>query len=87
MKREEKVIIFLTGDAVVCGKTGQKTPDGFYNIERMLKPIIRRGRVLLCITCMDARGIREEDLVEGCKRSTLEELTELTISSKKVLVF
>ncbi|MCC6544834.1 MAG: DsrE family protein [Nitrospirae bacterium] len=86
-KREEEVIIFLMGDAVVCGKSGQKTPDGFYNIERMLKPIIRRGKVLLCVTCMDARGIREEDLIEGCRKSTLEELTELSISSKKVLVF
>lgn len=87
IKGEEEIIIFLMGDAAVCGKTGQKTPDGFYNIERMLKPIIRRGSVMLCGTCMDARGIRDEDLIEGCKRSTLAELTELTISSKKVLVF
>lgn len=75
------------GDAVTCAGSGQKTPDGYYNIERMLKPVVRRGRVLLCGTCMDARGMKEESMAEGCKRSTLDELTDLTISSDKVLVF
>ncbi|HAS16948.1 MAG TPA: hypothetical protein DCR39_03445, partial [Nitrospiraceae bacterium] len=60
---------------------------GYYNIERMLKPVVRRGQVLLCGTCMDARGMKEENMAEGCKRSTLDELTDLTISSDKVLVF
>ena len=87
IKREEEIIIFLMGDAVVCGKSGQKTPDGFYNVERMLKPIVRRGRVLPFGTCMDARAISVAEIIDGCKRRTLEELTELTISSKKVLVF
>ena len=35
-------------DAVGCAKAGQKTPDGFYNLERMLKPIVRKAEVLLC---------------------------------------
>jgi uncharacterized protein involved in oxidation of intracellular sulfur len=39
------VRVFLTGDGVACAKQGQKTPDGFYNIERMLKPLVRRGEV------------------------------------------
>jgi len=81
------VTVFLMGDSVICAKVGQKTPDGYYNIERMLKPVIKRGKVLLCGTCMDARGMTEEDMAEGCSRSTLDELTELTISSDKVLVF
>ena len=44
-------------DAVICAKAGQKTPDGYYNVERMLKPFTRHGKVLLCGTCMDARGM------------------------------
>ena len=35
--------IFLIGDAVLCGQKGQKTPDGYYNIERMLKALARKG--------------------------------------------
>ncbi len=86
-KEGMRVTVFLMGDAVTCAGSGQKTPDGYYNIERMLKPVVRRGQVLLCGTCMDARGMKEENMAEGCKRSTLDELTELTISSDKVLVF
>jgi len=86
-KEDILVTVFLMGDAVTCAGRGQKTPDGYYNIERMLKPVVRRGRVLLCGTCMDARGMKEENMAEGCKRSTLDELTDLTISSDKVLVF
>ncbi|MBI5501150.1 MAG: DsrE family protein [Deltaproteobacteria bacterium] len=80
--------VFLLGDAASAGKAGQQTPSGYYNVERMLKAVLaRQGRVLLCGTCMDARGIKETELVEGCRRSTLDELTELTAAADKVLVF
>ena len=39
--------VFLIGDAVFCAKAGQETPTGYYNLERMLKPILRGGKVLL----------------------------------------
>ena len=31
-----EVTVFLMADAVASAKTSQKTPDGYYNIERML---------------------------------------------------
>jgi len=34
---DAEVTIFLMADSVVCAKKGQKTPDGYYNVERMLK--------------------------------------------------
>ena len=42
---EAQVRIFLVGDGVNCALSGQKTPDGYYNVERMLKSIARRGEV------------------------------------------
>ncbi len=46
IKRENvKVRIFLLGDGVNCAIAGQKTPDGYYNLERMLKSIVKRGEV------------------------------------------
>lgn len=39
------VRIFLTADGVFCARKGQKTPDGYYNIERMLASLARRGEV------------------------------------------
>lgn len=88
-KREgAEVRVFLMGDAAACAKRGQKTPDGYYNLERMLKGVTtRRGQVGVCGTCMDARGISEPELAEGCRRSTLEELTDWTMEADQVMVF
>lgn len=88
-KREsEEVKLFLVGDGAACAKSGQKVPQGYYNVEVMLKAPTRHGaEVGVCGTCMDARGIAESELVEGTKRSTLEELTNWTLWADKVLVF
>jgi len=46
VKREGvSVRVFMTGDGVLCAKSGQKTPDGYYNVERMVKSLARRGDV------------------------------------------
>jgi uncharacterized protein involved in oxidation of intracellular sulfur len=79
--------VFLMGDATACAKKGQRTPDGYYNLERMLKPVVRKGRVLLCGSCMDARGLREDEMLEGCQRSSLDALTTFTLEADKTLVF
>ena len=42
---EAEVGVFLTGDGVLCARKGQKTPDGYYNIERMVRSIGNRGQV------------------------------------------
>ncbi len=45
-KREgTRVRVFLMGDGVQCAVAKQTTPDGYYNIERMLKSIARSGEV------------------------------------------
>ena len=82
------VSVFLIGDAASCAIGGQATPNGYYNIERMLKALAAKGsQVGICGTCMDARGIRQEMIVEGTKRSTMDELTQWTMKADKVLVF
>ena len=82
------VTVFLMADAVVAAKAGQKTPDGYYNVERMLKGVVAgKGQILLCGTCMDARGMTEADIMAGAKRSTMNELAAATIAADKVLVF
>lgn len=82
------VSVFLMADAVVAARSGQKTPEGFYNIERMLKRVLAgKGRVLLCGTCMDARGLTQNDVLEGAARSNMDELATETLGADKVLVF
>lgn len=83
-----EVTVFLMADAVLAAKAGQKTPEGFYSIERMLKRVLAsKGGVLLCGTCMDARGLAEAELIEGAHRSTMDELATNTVEADKVLVF
>lgn len=84
----EQIRVFLIGDAASCAKGGQKVPQGYYNIELMLRSVTRRdGEVGVCGTCMDARGITDTELAEGCHRSTMEELTDWTQAADRVLVF
>lgn len=83
-----EITVFLMADAVLCGKKGQNTPDGFYNLERMLKRFATGNRkLLLCSACMDARGLTDAELIEGAERSSMDELAKATLAAEKVLVF
>ena len=87
-RNDEEVRVFLLGGAAGCARAGQKVPEGYYNIEHMLRAVARRGaHVGVCGTCMDARGINEGELCEGARRSTLDELTDWTQWADRVLVF
>ncbi|MCK9398472.1 MAG: DsrE family protein [Bacteroidales bacterium] len=80
--------IFLLADAIGCGVAEQKTPDGYYNIGRMMKIITREGgKIKVCGTCMDARGINEQMLQSGVQRSNLKEFAEWTVEADKILSF
>jgi uncharacterized protein involved in oxidation of intracellular sulfur len=87
-KREPpaEVTVFLMADSVAAAKAGQKTPEGYYNVERMLKRVLAGdGKVLLCGQCMDARGLEGAALIVGARRSTMDELAAATLAADKVL--
>ena len=86
-KDGQQVRVFLMADAVACAKSGQKVPEGYYNLQLMLGKVLRNGEVGLCGTCMDARGMAETDVVQGARRSTLAQLADWTVEADKVLVF
>lgn len=80
--------IFLMADAVFCAKRGQTTPEGAANIGRMLRGCVtKRAAIGACGTCMDARGMAEDELTEGVHRSTMAELAEWTVAADRVLVW
>ncbi len=84
----EEVRIFLMADAAVCAKAGQTLPTGYYSLERMLKLVKTKGaKIGVCGSCMDARGLKDEELVDGASRSTMDELADWTLWADKVLVF
>lgn len=83
-----EVKIFLLADAVFCGLPNQTTPNGFYNIERMLKSIVRHGgEVKSCGGCSEARGIDKIQFIEGVKLSNMKEFAQWTMECDKVLSF
>jgi uncharacterized protein involved in oxidation of intracellular sulfur len=83
----QTVRLFLMADAVGCAKSGQKVPEGYYNLQIMLGKVARKGEISLCGTCMDARGLRDDELIEGARRGTLAQLADWTAEADKVLVF
>jgi uncharacterized protein involved in oxidation of intracellular sulfur len=42
---DTQVQVSLLGDGVNCAVAGQKTPNSYYNVERMLQSIVRQGEV------------------------------------------
>ena len=87
-KRDDvEVRVFLIGDAVACAIAGQQLPDGHYHLDRMLTGLLHRAQVGCCGTCLDTRGLSEEQLVEGARRSTLQELTDWSLWADKALTF
>jgi len=61
-----KVRIFLYADSVTAAKKDQAPPKGFYNVAEMLCDLITRGvEVRSCLTCTRARGLCQEDFIEG----------------------
>jgi uncharacterized protein involved in oxidation of intracellular sulfur len=85
---EVEVRIFLMADAVFCALPNQKTPDGYYNVERMFKGLIQKGAAIkACGTCSDARGIRDAALIAGVEISTMSQLAQWVVEADKVLTF
>lgn len=89
-KREGmQVRVFLIGDAVTCAKRGQRVPTGYYSLEAMLGTLHKHhGEVGVCGSCLDARGITDDDVTQGARRSSMEELATWTGEwADKVIVF
>lgn len=85
---DAEILCFPMADAVFAALPTQGTPQGYYNIELMVRSVIARGgQVKLCGTCCEARGIKGLALVEGADIGTMSALTQWTATADKVLVF
>ncbi len=83
-----EVLVFLMADAVTCAIPNQTTPTGYYNIERMLRSVVAKGgKVKACGTCVDARGIRNVQFMDGVEISNMSELAQWSIEADKMFTF
>jgi uncharacterized protein involved in oxidation of intracellular sulfur len=54
----------------------------------MLKTFARHGGQLACCgTCLDARGLTTDHLIDEATRSSMDELAAWVVDSEKVLTF
>lgn len=85
---DTEVRVFLMADAANCALANQNTPNGYYNIERMLKAVLAKGgKVKICGGCAESRGLKSAPLIEGTEISTMAELTNWVADSDKVITF
>jgi len=83
-----EVRIFLMADGANCAIANQTTPNGYYNIERMIKLALTKGaKIKICGSCAEARGLKNIPLIDGTEISTMAELTNWVVDSEKVLTF
>ena len=88
-KREDtEVKVFLIGDAVTCAVEGQKVPDGYYHLDRMITAAGHQAAEIgCCSTCLDARAITDEQLTSPAHHATLEDLADWVLWSENTLTF
>jgi uncharacterized protein involved in oxidation of intracellular sulfur len=85
---EAEIRVFLMADAVTAALPAQTTPQGYYNVERMLNAVIsKKGEIKACGTCVEARGLDKAPLIEGIEVSTMSQLARWVTDSDKVLTF
>ena len=82
------VNLFLLADGVGVAKLGQKTPTGYYNTASMLGELIAKGvKVKTCGTCCAARGLGQQELIEGVEMGRMIDLARWTKESDSVVTF
>jgi uncharacterized protein involved in oxidation of intracellular sulfur len=89
MQREHsdtEVQIFLLADGVTSALPNQNTPDGYYNLERMIKSIVSKGgKINVCSSCMKARGLTDVQLIKGAEVTKFAKLSDFIIDADKII--
>jgi uncharacterized protein involved in oxidation of intracellular sulfur len=85
-RSDSEVQIFLLADGVSCALPNQNTPDGYYNLERMIKSIVSKGgKINVCSSCMKARGLTDVQLIEGAEVTKFAKLSDFIIEADKII--
>lgn len=84
---QPNVRVFLMSDAVGMAIANQATADKQTH-EMMLLEIVANGaQVLLCKTCVSARGLQNAQWIDGVGIGTLDDLARWTLEADSTLSF
>ncbi|MFW9822783.1 MAG: DsrE/DsrF/TusD sulfur relay family protein [Candidatus Thorarchaeota archaeon] len=80
-----KVNIFLVEDGIFVGKKGQD-PTSYDNLGKWMKDVISEGAVVkACAVCMKARGVMEEEFIEGIHKTTMNGLVDMCVEADNII--
>ena len=80
-----KINIFLVEDGILVGKKNQD-PTTYDNLGKWMKDIISEGaNVKACGVCMKARGLSEDELIDGIKKTTMNGFVEMCVEADNVM--
>ena len=82
---EHKINIFLVEDGVFVGKKNQE-PASYDNVGKWMKDVIEEGaNVKACGVCMKARGLSQDEFMDGIEKTTMNTLVEMCAEADNVL--
>ena len=80
-----KVNIFLVEDGIFVGKKNQD-PTTYDNVGKWMTDVISEGaNVKACGVCMKARGLSEDELMEGIQKITMNGFVEMCEEADNVI--
>jgi len=82
---EHKVNIFLVEDGIFVGKKDQD-PSTYDNVGKWMTDIISEGaNVKACGVCMKARGLSEDELIDGIEKTTMNGLVKMCEDADNII--
>jgi sulfur relay (sulfurtransferase) complex TusBCD TusD component (DsrE family) len=85
-----EVEVVLFDEAVICAKKGQNPPEDLkgLNLAQKLADLIKLGvKVLVCGSCCQAKGVKNDEIIEGAQVCCLMDVANAIKTSKQTLVF
>ena len=89
LKLEIEIRIFLMNDSVDLAREASKPPDGYFDLQKMLKDLVGKGTtVKVCGTCKARCGIHKGDpYFEGAQEAKMTELADWVKQADRIITF
>jgi tRNA 2-thiouridine synthesizing protein D len=82
---DHKVNIFLVEDGIFVGKRNQD-PTSYDNVGKWMTDVISEGAIVkACGVCMRARGMSEEELMDGIEKTSMNGLLEMCVEADNII--
>ncbi|HWR90490.1 MAG TPA: DsrE family protein [Dissulfurispiraceae bacterium] len=88
VKKGHKVDMWLSGNATMLSKKGQKSFRDYSFLQKSVQDMMATGQFQMtaCEACAEARGYHKEDTLEGCKRHSMDWYLASCFDADRVLL-